>query len=390
MRAVGIIRSLILALAAVAATALFLRNFQSPNQQFTWQAISFAEGKLPIEAPSIVDMAHRNGHWYWPEGPFPSVLLLPFVAFFNGGIEQGYLQAALVIIMIVLLYRYTRKNGFSPMSTVYLLTAYIFGSVLIGILTEPSSWYFSQTVAVFLLTILILEWESGRRYVLLGIITAMLLATRPTAALFGGYIVWYMLTRLKSRARTAALVSFLLPVGICIVLLGWFNVSRFGSVLDSGYLTNILTPDEAALRQMGIFSPFHIPRNLYWYFLAGFVPALSAAGRLVFPFVRYNRWGLSVFLVMPFFLYTLRALPGRDPYVRALWIVCAITFGIILMFFNTGADQFGPRYIADFLPLLYILLLRAIPDKTLTEFQKTLIVLSTTLNMYLLWATRVF
>ena len=50
--------------------------------------------------------------------------------------------------------------------------------------------------------------------------------------------------------------------------------------------------------------------------------------------------------------------------------------------------SFGPRYIADALPVAFILLLRSFENQSFSEFHKNSIVVSAALNAYILVATR--
>jgi hypothetical protein len=366
----------------------FVVQFLQPNNQFSWQAQSFLHGQLNINNPKRQDMVVIGNRLYWPNGPFPAVFLAFFQLFAGSGFHQGYGQIVALGVLFFYLYKLTRLKGFSTYDSFFLLSAFSFGSVAIGLISEPSSWFFAQVVAMALLTCLLYEWETTRNYFILGVLEACIIATRPTAGLIGLYICWVLLKELRSKHHgTIHAVQFFAPVVLTVINLGLFNWARFGNPFDNGYFTNLVGPQSQALRQFGVFSLAHIPMNIYWYFLAGFNGVTNGSAHIVYPFIRYDRWGLSFFIVSPFFLYAVRTLKNHSKY-RGLWNVIGLTLCVLLTYFTTGWYNFGPRYTADFLPLLYLLLLYALRKNRLNSFQKNLILVSSLLNTYLIFATK--
>jgi hypothetical protein len=57
----------------------------SVDQQFSYLAESFLQGKTYFLAPAAFgyDTVFFQGKYYWPLGPFPAVLLLPFLLVFR-------------------------------------------------------------------------------------------------------------------------------------------------------------------------------------------------------------------------------------------------------------------------------------------------------------------
>src|SRR6266850_1026830 len=82
----------------------------SADQQFSYLAESFLQGKTYFLASSTFghDTAFFQGKYYWPLGPFPAVLLLPFVLVFRSFslfFFQGYLQVFLVLGVFYLFFK---------------------------------------------------------------------------------------------------------------------------------------------------------------------------------------------------------------------------------------------------------------------------------------------
>jgi len=383
-----IIRMTLLCFIIAVNIYFFVVQFLQPNNQFSWQAQSFLHGQLNITNQKPLDMVVVGTRLYWPEGPFPAVLLAVFQLFAGPGFHQGYGQIVALGVLFFYLYKLTRRMGFSIYDSFFLLGAFSFGSVAIGLISQPSSWFFAQVITMALLTWLLYEWETRRNYFILGILEACIIATRPTAGFIGIYIGWVLLKELRSKQHGIMhAVQFFSPAAITLISLCLFNWARFGSPFDNGYFTNLVGPQSQALRRFGVFGLSHIPMNIYWYFLAGVNSVTNGSTHIVYPFIRHSQWGLSVFIVSPFFLYAFRSLKNPSKY-RGFWIVIGLTICALLMYFTTGWYSFGPRYTADFLPLLYLLLLYALQNKRLSSFQKNLILVSSLLNTYLIFATK--
>ncbi len=368
---------------------LFCRDFNSKAQQFTWQTQGFLHGRVDVAAPHATDMAIHNGQYYWPQGPFPSIILMPFVLALGDSAKQGHAQAILILVFIVQMYNKIIAMRFSSEDSMYFLATFLFGTVYFGLMIQPSSWNFSQIISVLFLFQLLFEWQSTRRPLILGIYFSTLLATRPTASLFGVYILFAFVSQLRAgRSGLRPVLLYVTPVFITLSLLLVFNAIRFDSALNNGYLTNLVAPQAHVLREIGLFHIKHIPMNIYWYFIAGLKAVTDGSAHLIFPYIRYNEWGLSVAIISPFFYWMFRSLCDPDTESRALWITLCATVCILMTYYSTGWMSFGPRYIADALPIAFILLLRSFKKESLSAFHKNSIVLSAAFNAYIIAATR--
>lgn len=371
---------LLLILAILGAIFIFTHNFNTPYQHFTQQAVSFIHGRTDIPQPDH-DASFVNGKYYWVEGPFPSVLLMPFVAISPIIFHQGSLQLLLILVSIFLLIKLSLVKGFNFLNSIFLSCVFLLGSTVVGLIVDPKSWFYAQVVAITFLLGLIYEFETRRRWWLIGILEGCLIATRPTAGFIIFYLlIWIALQKSSFRNKFSQLLQLAIPIGLSLIGLFALNYSRFGNIFDNGYGSNDIGGYLEPLRQMGMFSLSHIPANLYYYFLESVEPVLKNSQNLVFPFIKYNGWGLSFFLVSPFFIY---AFKGLKKY-KLLWLVVGITLLNLLTYYAPGWVQFGPRYTADFMPVLFLILLQTLNGK-LTQSQKLIISLSCFFNIYLLF-----
>ena len=377
-----------LAAISIFAISIFFLNFDTPWKHFSDQTQTFLHGRLdanPLDFDKH-DYVIKDGKYYWPEGPFPSVLLLPFQFLFGSNFQQGIMQLILIVILLLSLFKLARIKEFNFPDSLYLTAAFLMGSPVVGLIVDPKSWFFAQVVTVTTLTLLLLELETKRRLLLIGILEAALIATRPTSGfIILALVVLLYIKKEPLQRKINRVIPFLIPLFISLVALMWFNYARFGNLVDNGYLKNDVGGFIDPLRSLGLFSLQHIPTNFYYYFLASVEPITSNISvHLKFPYIKYSEWGLSLLFVAPFFLYSVRSLKKTTGYLKSLWLVVVVTLFVQLSYYAPGWVQFGPRYTADFMPILYLLTLYALNRPKLTGFQKILITVSSLFNVYLL------
>lgn len=343
-----------------------------------------------VRGNSWSDTSPYDARYYWPLGPLPAVVLMPFefvANAFGSFFYQGYLQPLLVFALLVIVYRIARVEGYEALDSAYLGFGFAFATAFLGVGMWPWSWYFSQVITCVLVFAAIAETIGKRRPWMLGVLFALVLATRVTAALG---VLWCIGETLRTRdpwrKKLESLAVIAVPVVLVAGLLIAYNHARFDDAFDQGYAEQIIPPHAAAGREVGIFSPRHLPGNLYTLLLEG--PILirrdNVSMVLAFPYVIANPWGMSVWVTSPLFLYLLGLRP-RDGTSRLLLLSSCVIAVPILLYYGIGYRQFGYRYSLDFLPFLYYLLLRNYHQQRghLTGGFKAVILLSAIWNLYL-------
>ena len=356
-----------LALFVFLAIALWLNLSVRTEQQFSLLAQSFLHGRLDFVGPpsGIWDdtTPYRDAH-YWPLGPFPAVLLMPFqfVAGLSGKIfYQGYLQILLVVAVVFLGFRIARQIGYDREDAIYAAFGFTFASAFLGVALWPWSWYFSQVVTGVALFAAIFEMAGQRRAWLIGLLFAICLATRATAALgiiwFIGEVLFIREVSLPQKLRSIGLA--ILPCAIVFLLLLLYNYARFENPFEQGYANQIIPETAAAARNVGVLSLHHLPANLYAMFFASPVPVLRPDGSpvLTFPFFAANPWGMGVFVTAPWLLCVF-GLRYRDTTSRLILLTVIMIALPILLYYAVGYRQFGYRYSLDFLPFIWFAMLR--------------------------------
>lgn len=372
-------------------------SLANSNQEFVNLAQAFLDGRTYLSVcpnNSCLDFSLMGGRYYWPLGPLPAVILMPFVYFshfFNFFFYQNYLNFLLVLLIFGLIFRIGRRLGYSSEDSYYWSFAFCFATAFIAIAFIPSSWYLSHTIATLLLFVLIYIYLRGKANLwLLSLISGLLLMTRITAGLsaiiFVLYIVFQRLVeKIDYRQRLKTIFS-ITPLLCCLIIIFAYNYVRFGTLFESGYSFQLTSDFFLKARSYGLYNLIHLPGNLYYALLSGPLPVFqdNLSHVLKFPFIQANTWGMSIFITSPYLLY-LFFIDYKDQISKVLLAISVLTALTIFSYFGIGWWQFGYRYSLDFLPFLFFLLMRNYPKRSsgLSSGFKLTIFASALFNFYL-------
>lgn len=390
----GVAASVILFFVAV----MFAYSIQAfGEQQYSYLAQSFLHGKLYfLDMPGWwADVVEYGGKYYWPLGPLPAIISMPFVflfSFFGAFFYQGYAIFVITLIILLLWYRIVQQCGFSKDDARTAACAFCFSSSYLMIALWQWSWFFAHAVTVLLLSCALYEYCTKKRYGVIGILMAAVAMTRLTA---GVGVVFFILDILflssaQGRDKRKAFIALFVPLGVAGLLLAGYNAARFGDMFNQGYGLQILVID--ALRQArsyGLFGIVHLPANLYYMLLAGPLPVIRDASTFVlrFPFIVPNPLGMSIFLVSPYLL-TLFFQRLNDRLSWALLITCILVSIPLMLFYATGWFQFGYRYSLDFFPFLFLLFIHQYQKKSgnFSHGLRFVIIASALVNLFLFFS----
>ncbi|MFA4937540.1 MAG: hypothetical protein WC575_04650 [Patescibacteria group bacterium] len=385
--------TIFLAIALLMTTGFFFET----AQHFYYLALSFLHGKLYLiqlpltDSSPLSDLALFNNNYYWALGPFPAILLLPFVylgTLIKIPFWQGYLQFFLVVGVAYFIFILSRLRQYSKQDSFFLSLAFI-SSVFLGAALLPSSYHFAHVITVFLLLAILIEYLTRKRYWLIGLFLSFILATRLPASFA---IIFFIIqiffdnkaTKKEKINNIIQLMIFPLIMGLLLLL---YNYSRFYNIFEFGYSYQILVIDAVAkAREYGIFSLVHLPGNLFYLLLSPPTPFFKdgLSHVLQFPYFKGNNWGMSIFFTSPILIYLFK-FKYKDIISIALLITTLIISLPILLYYGIGYWQFGYRYSLDFLPLLFFLFIYKYNNQygNLTKGIKILILSSALINIYL-------
>lgn len=380
------------------------------DNTFSVLAKQVTHGNLNLPQKEMDTVAYKN-NYYWPLGPFPAILLIPFTLitsiFSDLLVPHAFINIPSVIGILILCYRISRYYKFDRKDSFWIALAMVFSTVFFLSAILPWSWNICHSIT-FLLGLIALYYFlkdgiTDRSSLIIGICHGFMLMTRFTAGLgiafYLGSLFLSAETVRRKLKKSALLISPLLLSGF--ILLG-YNYLRFDNALDNGYTTaNNWYPHQEIFRyelnHYGLFKLENIPTNLYYYFINipspklehvdGFMRYISIYKtdkilHLVPPYIKVDPPGVSLFVVSPILLLIFRnRLRTRTSKLALLTSLLILAF--LLPYYWTGWRQVGPRYVIDLLPFLFVLFLESYKITKLTFIQKTVITLSAYFNLLL-------
>lgn len=234
-------------------------------------AIGASEDLLPL--PARMGRFGADGLLYAKKGPTPSLALLPLVAWAHL-VPWLPIQATAMLFnplvttaLAVTLYTLTRRIGYRP------LTALI-AALILGLATFTISYVktlFGEPLAALLLTQSLLsaitfrQQARSRDLLVSGVMLGLAAGINLTYVVLVPVIGLYALGGNARRWKPGHLAAIAAPVLAALVLLGLYNLLRFGSALDSGYHFD-QGEDFSRPVLIGLFGLFASPyRGLFWY-----------------------------------------------------------------------------------------------------------------------------
>jgi len=333
---------------------------QSDYPYFNYLADAFLHGQTWLRQvpPSIKDLSFFNGRYYLYWGPFPAILLIPFVAVF--GIQFNDVLFTIMIGMfnvglVAYLLRVTCRTGFLRLSETQraiLSFFFAFGTVHFTLPPYGKVWMtasligFTCTLFAYL-AVFTLKGRKAWFYMGLALSGAML--TRSNLIFTGIFPLIYLLYRQKPLDKRIIINIFVggLPLVIALGSFLFYNQIRFGNPFDIGVNYNIMHNFyKADFEWYGVFNIHYVPVNLYYQYI--FYP---------FPIRQESLMGGSLFLLSPLFFSSFFAIwkTRNKLYIEGLFASILITNIPIILIIGTGWTQFGPRYTLDFtVPLLLL------------------------------------
>lgn len=334
---------------------LFVINFCiTEEQQFVLLAKSFKEGSLAFVniGEDISDTAYYNNQYFWPLGPFPAILILPFL-FISDHFFQGFISFPISALNFFLLYKFARYLKVNHTKSLLLATFFIFGSIYTPLAALSASWYFSQVLACTLLILALYEFVKYKGYFLTGIFLALAITTRFTLIFSLPFFIYFCF---QQKQKISKLLKFLLPIITIIIVLGSYNYARFGSPLEHGYNYQLIPHEPLARRNIGLFSLKHIPGNVYYMLFNGPDPVFKNSSHILkFPYITFDSYGLSIFFLSPI-LFLLFRNSLKSKLTKTAFITTLIMLIPLLTYYGIGQVQVGFRYALDFYPFIFLML----------------------------------
>lgn len=346
-------------LVTLTITYLFNSHKFVPFNSYSYLAQSLLDGRLDIpNLPTFYEHIKVNGKIYLQVPPGAVIFVLPFVALLGTGFNIGPLSLLLGAANTALFHELLKRFGFTDHRPRLWLTALFgFGTVHFYLSAVGYSWFLAQLGGTFFLFLAMLLTMGGQKIpardrFLAGLFFGLAVTCRLSLLLTGIFFATLILRAGGPRWRP--ILVFLAGAFIPGALYMFYNFSRFGSVLDLGYLLFYRLDSSVG----GPTDPRYIPFNLY----SLFIMAPEWTGR--FPYIEpLAMQGVSLTFTTPALYYAVKA-KGPRWLIALLWSTVFLAALPFLMNCGNGYPQFGMRYALDFIPFLLILTAYAIKEMT--------------------------
>lgn len=290
--------------------------------------------------------------------PFPAFLMIPFV-WLMGDTMTSQIMCRIISVLNVGLFdacllrmrNLIGRKEFTVRERVFLDLLFAFGTVTWHNSHFAGDWHCAHAIALAATLLASHEFAGPRRPLLIGLWLAIVILTRPTAAITG---LFFLIPWIRT-PNGKALLTFAIPPALAIALLGLYNWKRFGDPFDFGYAQMYLSgAGERLMDKYGQFSPHFVRINAFWFFAA---PPWKGFDR--FPWLGFDPRGLSLFIATPAFLFLIPAIvkyKNKETMQDGLIAIVAC-LAPLLAYFNTGYMQFGHRFSMDYLAVLMVLVI---------------------------------
>ncbi len=370
------LRYKLIIIALIPLIVFLLSKGPPPGQNhFIYLADAFLHGRLGVTGggTSLAEIVPFNGNYYVVYPPMPAVLLLPFVAIFGTGFDQGLMSVFLACLCVALTWFMLKKTGVNGNKALWLAGLFGFGTCFWFIASVGSAWYIEHVLAVLFLTLAIILAFSKKSPFLIGVLLGCAFLSRLPVVLsfpFFLLLIYEQNSAWKPRLKQAA--YFAVGLGILVGLYELYNFGRWGVFSDLGY--NLIPGiQQDPYFTNGIFNLSYIPRHIYAILFQG--PILLSN----YPYFEPNWMGLGLFFTTPAFIYIFKGPWKRLSKYAALAILCILP--ILITHGTVGFTQFGYRFSLDFTPFLLLLTAKGMRENLGWE-EITLIILSVLVNLW--------
>jgi len=355
MRFASSARALAAGVVAIVITALLAHGRNTPYNGYVLLAQAFLHGQIAIQWPGawIDALPYAGRHWII-EAPFPSLLLLPWVAIF-GSANQTLLTVLLCGVAVGACWLTCERIGASETATAW-ITAFLFaGTQLAWCAMLGDVWFVAHVASVACVFLALAELTGPRRGSLIALALVAAVFSRFALVMAIPVFAWLVVRDRPPGEWRRAAIAFGAVIAAGAVLWVAYNQARWGVWYDIGY-TEWFHQDTAGAPEGSPFQLHYFGYELWSFFVQG--PQYVA----VWPFVVPTLNGIAMTWTSPALALALFARRPR-PLVIGMWLATLLVAGPSFIYYVNGYAQFGMRHALDFEPFVIVLMALAIPAR---------------------------
>lgn len=380
----------LLAMTVLAMTTGHWPTHNNPYDSYSRQAEAWLDGYLYLpDGDWLVwlELAIFDGHYYVSFPPFPSYVMLPFVAVFGrGNFAEGLIALAFAVLGAVYACRLYRSVTGGEKHMLLFVLFLLLSNGWLFLTINAWVWFIAQNMC-FALSMMALyyAWQ-GKGGWSLGF-WACAVGCRPMVGLYLPLLLWMFvqaLRRTQPDTPVWKMVLYHLYWAIPPLVIGGsymaLNYLRFGNVFEFGH--NYL-PEFTRL-ETGQFSLTYFWHNFesilrmpVWY---GDQGSVGLYGVECMAFWLVNPIIVSAMAAWAYALVKKRR--GNGFTLMVLPVLILLHLFILCCHHTMGGQQFGNRYLVDFLPYLFLGMLLWMPrGKTFAQLNLPLMCFGAALNL---------
>lgn len=351
-----------------------------PYNSYILQAQSWLSGRLDLgQNYSHLEIAVFNGKYYISFPPFPSFVMLPFVAM---GFDtcDGFIALVSALLGGVYAFRILRQCGFEKNTSVFFSLFLTVASNWLFTAQTAWVWFIAQNMA-FTLSLMAIYYALKGRMTLSLAFWACAVGCRPLQIFYLPILLYLLYESFKNEKLSVIIRKkwiCVIPMGIIALSYMILNFARFGNPLEFGH--NYLP--EFTEAEFGQFNVVYIFQNIHSLIR---LPKISFDG--AWEYQAFN--GTNMFLISPIFIsavvYGIKSIFSKSTdkkLVILIFIMAILEILAITAHKTMGGSQFGNRYTNDILPMMLILIALSLPKKDrVSEFNYVLFFIGITVNV---------
>ncbi|MCD8180462.1 MAG: hypothetical protein LUF26_03160 [Firmicutes bacterium] len=348
------------------------------------QAQSWLEGRLDLgQNYSYLELAIFNGKYYVSFPPFPSYVMLPFVAL-GWDTCDGMIAFAFSLAAAVYAFKIAEHFGVEKKTAMFFALFLTIGSNWLMTAQNAWVWFIAQNMS-FTLCLMAIYYALKNKAGLSLAFWACAVGCRPLTIMFIPVLLYLIykahmteypddkITDIIKKRFTAVIPMVIIALSYMIL-----NYARFGNITEFGH--NYLP--EFMRVETGQFSLSYIKENILSVVR---LPEISD-GKFVYP----TADGMCMFLASPIFIsyivYTVRSFVKKtntNKPLTVMIIIISILYIIALTAHKTmGGSHFGNRYTNDILPIVFLGLAAVLPENgKLVSLNYPLMIIGLALNL---------
>ena len=380
-------RGILLTVCSVLAVLFIIWTFTGkwpwlyqPYNSYVLQAQSWLNGRLDLEQNyQHLEIAVFNGKYYISFPPFPSYVMLPFVAL---GFDtcDGLIALISALLGAVYSFRILRLCGFEKDCSVFFSLMLTVASNWLFTAQSAWVWFIAQNMALTLSLMAKYYSLKGKAALSLAL-WACAVGCRPLQFFYLPILLYLLYDRFKDE-KLAVIIrkKWVCVIPMAVIALSYMilNFARFGNPLEFGH--NYLP--EFTEAEYGQFNIVYIFQNIISLIR---LPKILFGG--AWEYQAFN--GTCMFLISPVFvsavIYGVKGIfsKGKDrKLVILIFVMAFIEILAITAHKTMGGSQFGNRYTNDILPMMLLLIGITLPKKdSISKFNYVLFFIGITVNV---------